>query len=134
MISLNETPLIAPAVAPEDPAIFKTTATALSGPPETTTMTPETVTVPQGTVIPGSPEFKLAAAVFASVEHTNDGVVIASVLFEEDGYGRTYEAAWADFVSSLRDKLASLEKREAKLAAADRAVLEHLRKSISPAA
>jgi hypothetical protein len=69
--------------------------------------------------------------IFASIDWTKDGVVINSCLFEEDGFGRTYEEAWGDFLASLRDKLSSLEKRAASLSAVDLEILQHLRVSIA---
>ena len=86
--------------------------------------------VPAGTSIPGSPSLKFRGDIFASIDWTRDGVLINSCLFEEDGYGRTYEEAWDDFISSLRDKRASLEKRAGMLSAADRRIFEDLRSSI----
>lgn len=88
------------------------------------------LTIPAGTVLPGRPEFRFRSWVFASIDWTKDGVLISSCLFDEDGYGRTYDEAWSDFITSLRDKLASLEKRVATLSIPDREILRHLRESI----
>lgn len=84
-----------------------------------------------GTVLPGAPPLKLRSDIFASIDWTKDGVVISSCLFDEDGYGRTYEDAWHDFIASLRDKHASLKKREATLSPEDRRVLDALRSSLT---
>ena len=89
------------------------------------------LTVPRGTTIPGNPMVTLKCPIFASIDWSGDGVVISSVLFDEDGYGGTYEVAWADLLSSLRDRYTSLAKREAVLSAADREVLTALRSSIN---
>lgn len=135
MIAMNETPRIAPDLSPAIPeALMKTTGILHAGPQRPTTFTKEMLAVPQGTIIPGTPALKLMSSVFASIDRTNDGVLISSVLFDEEGYGRTYEDAWTDFIASLRDKFSSLEKRESKLAASDRAVLAQLRQSIALAA
>lgn len=88
------------------------------------------LTIHSGTAVPGYPEFKLGCNVFASIDETMDGVVISSALFEEDGYGRSYDDAWRDFIGSLRDKLASLEKRETILSRQDLEILKKLRASL----
>jgi len=130
----NETPSIASVLSPAIPEeLIRTAGILHADPQQPTTLTKEMFTVPQGTIIPGIPTLKLTSSVFASIERTNDGVLISSVLFDEEGYGRTYEDAWSDFIASLRDKFSSLEKRESKLAAPDRAVLAQLRQSIAPA-
>lgn len=85
------------------------------------------LTVPSGTVVPGNPAFKLTSDVIATIDRTADGTVIASPMLDEEGYGETYEAAWQDFLASLRDRFFSLEKREATLSPPDRAVLHTLR-------
>jgi len=87
------------------------------------------LTIPRGTVLPGNRW--LVSDIFAAIDHTNDGIVITSCLFEEDGYGKSYEEAWDDFLSSLCDKLGSLEKRAATLSQADREVLMQLRATIA---
>jgi hypothetical protein len=93
----------------------------------------ELLTVLPGTVIPGNPPFKLKQGIIATIDRTSDGVVIASPMLDEEGYGESYAAAWADFLSSIRDKLASLTKREASLSPADKEVLGNLRESLIPA-
>ncbi len=135
MIAMNETPKIVPDLFPAIPeALITTTGILHSDPQQPTTFTKEMLTIPQGTIIPGTPTLKLRSSVFASVDRNNDGVLISSMLFDEEGYGRTYEDAWTDFIASLRDKFSSLEKRESKLAAPDRAVLAQLRQFIAPIA
>ena len=88
------------------------------------------LTIPSGTVIPGSPLMRLEREIFASVNWTSDGIVIASPMLDEDGYGETLDTAWADFLVSLKDRYASLTKREASLSLSDRAVLGLLRESL----
>lgn len=129
MIATNET-RIAPNLSPATPEELIKTTGFPANPQQPTTFTKEMLAIPQGTIIPGIPALKLVSSVFASIDRTNDGVLIGSVLFDEEGYGRTYEDAWTDFIASLRDKLSSLEKREPKLADSDRAVLAQLRQSI----
>lgn len=92
----------------------------------------EFLTIHAGTVIPGDPPLGLAQDVYVSMDWGKDGVVITSVVLDEDGYGWTYEEAWTDFLSSLRDRRESLEKREARLSADDREVLKLLRVVIQP--
>jgi hypothetical protein len=73
---------------------------------------------------------KLERNIFASVNWTSDGVVIASPMLDEEGYGETFEAAWVDFLVSLKDRHASLAKREVSLSTSDRAILDILRESL----
>jgi hypothetical protein len=87
----------------------------------------ELLTISSGTVIPGNPPYKLNGTVIATIDYTGDGVVIASPMLDEEGYGETYEAAWYDFLVSLRDRYASLAKRESNLSPGDREVLDNLR-------
>ena len=89
------------------------------------------LTVPNGTPLPGTPASRLRSDVFASVDWTRDGVVISSNLFEEEGYGRTYDDAWNDFLSSIRDRHDSLARRESRLSAGDKRVLDALRSVIA---
>jgi hypothetical protein len=126
----NETPQIGTdlTIMPEA-ALTPTTSAPI--PQDRMTFGKELLVVPSGTVIPGDQPATLSRCVVAGVERTGDGVVIDSVLFDEDGYGWSYEAAWHDFLTSLRDRYASLSKRESTLSEADRKVLEHLRGSIA---
>ncbi len=84
-------------------------------------------TIPSGTKVPGDLAFKFASDVIATRDWTADGTVIAAPELDEEGYGETYEAAWEDFLASLRDRLSSLQKREAHLSSSDRGVLNNLR-------
>jgi len=93
---------------------------------------PEFLTIQGGTVIPGDPGLVLTEDVYASVEWSKEGVLISSVLFDEEGYGWTYEEAWDDFLSSLRDRRDSLAKRAERLSPADQGVLDKLRRVIAP--
>lgn len=85
--------------------------------------------IPRGTLLPGSR--RLVSDIFAAIDNTKDGIVISSCLFEEDGYGKSYEEAWDDFLSSLCDKYGSLEKRAATLSHADFEILKQLRATIA---
>lgn len=88
-------------------------------------------TIPPNATIAGEQTPALKCYVFVTIDWTKDGVLINSALFDEDGYGRTYDDALEDFLVSLRDKRVSLEKREATLSAADRQVLRKLRESLT---
>ena len=90
----------------------------------------ELLMIPSGTVVSGNPAPKLKCDIFASIDWTNDGVIIRSELLDEEGYGGTFEAAWSDFLTSLRDRHASLAKKETRLSPADRNVLDGLRAAI----
>jgi hypothetical protein len=87
------------------------------------------LSIPKGTLLPGTRQ--LASDIFAAIDTTKDGIVITSCLFEEDGYGKSYEEAWDDFISSLCDKYDSLERRAAVLSQSDLEVLRQLRVTIS---
>ena len=88
------------------------------------------LTITSGTVIPGNKPMTLQRDILVSVNWTSDGVVVASPMLDEDGYGETFETAWADFLVSLADRYASLAKREDSLSSSDRAVLDMLRESL----
>lgn len=123
------TPHIDASLTPSPQSLSRPT-TSPPVPQDRVTAGKELLVIPGGTVIPGDRAPKLTCCVVAGVAQTNDGVVIDSVLFDEDGYGWSYEAAWDDFLTSLRDRYDSLNKRESVLSAADREVLGHLRGSI----
>ncbi len=90
--------------------------------------------IPVDTILPGDPIYKLNFSVDGVVECTIDGFVIGAPIFDEEGYGETYESAWDDLLSSIRDRYASLVKREQGLSPPDRKVLSELRKYLSEAA
>jgi len=60
-------------------------------------------------------------------ETTQDGYVIKSSYVDEESFGATLEEAYFDFLTSIRDKYNSLQRREMKLSPRDRTVLENLR-------
>lgn len=91
----------------------------------------ELLMIPAKTAIPGTQALALKCDIFASIDWTNDGVIIRSELLDEEGYGRTYDEAWSDLLTSLRDRHASLAKREARLSPADRRILNSLRDAIN---
>ena len=82
---------------------------------------------PKGPPIPGTQEMTLKRHLAAQIEINRDGYVIASGAVDEDGYGRTYEEAYRDFLTSLRDRYHSLRTREASLSQEDHMVLQKLR-------
>jgi hypothetical protein len=87
--------------------------------------------IPEGTILPGDPTYKLNFSVRGVIQNTIDGFLIAVPIFDEEGYGETYESAWDDLLSSIRDKYASLAKMEQGLSPPDRKVLSELRKNLS---
>ena len=60
-------------------------------------------------------------------EITQDGYVIESSYIDEESYGDTLEEAYFDFLTSIRDKYRSLQRREMKLSPRDKTVLENIR-------
>jgi len=90
--------------------------------------------IPAETVLPGDPKYKLNSPVNGVIEYTIDGVLITVHIFDEEGYGETYESAWDDLLSSIRDRYASLVKREQGLSPPDHIVLCELRRYLSEAA
>jgi hypothetical protein len=60
-------------------------------------------------------------------EMTQDGCVIKSSYIDEESFGDTLEKAYFDFLTSIRDKYHSLQRREMKLSPRDKAVLENIR-------
>ncbi len=91
------------------------------------TLSIETVILPQNTPIPQSGGLALKHALPAQVELTRDSFVISSGGVDEEGYGHTYQEAYTDFLTSLRDRYRSLSRREARLSSRDHAILEELR-------
>jgi hypothetical protein len=87
--------------------------------------------IPVDTILLGDPIYKLNLSVDGVVEWTIDGFVITAPIFDEEGYGETYENAWDDLLSSIRDRYASLVKREQGLSPLDQKVLSELRKYLS---
>jgi hypothetical protein len=82
--------------------------------------------LPEGTWIPGS-VFRLCTAFVLAMETTRDGIVLRSGFVDEESYGITVEEACVDFLTSLKDRLVSLERRESVLSVGDREVFERLR-------
>jgi len=60
-------------------------------------------------------------------EMTQDGYVIKSSYIDEESFGATLEEAYFDFLTSIRDKYNSLQRREMKLSPRDKTVLENIR-------
>ena len=60
-------------------------------------------------------------------EMNQDGHVMKSSYIDEESFGATLEEAYLDFLTSIRDKYNSLQRRETKLSPRDKAVLEHIR-------
>ena len=92
--------------------------------------TKQLLLIPKGAILPGSPPAHLACDLFASIDWTKDGIVVSSALLDEEGYGWSENAAWNDFMLSLRDRHDSLRKRASRLSTGDREILEHLQSVI----
>ena len=60
-------------------------------------------------------------------EMTQDGYVIKSSYIDEESFGATLEEAYFDFLTSIRDKYNSLQRREMKLSPRDKEVLANIR-------
>jgi hypothetical protein len=60
-------------------------------------------------------------------EMTQDGYVIKSNYIDEESYGDTLEEAYFDFLTSIRDKYNSLQRREMKLSPRDKTILKNIR-------
>lgn len=88
-------------------------------------------TFSQGTPIPDS-DLELKYALVVEKQITGDGFVIRSGALDEEAFGLTETEAYLDFLTSLRDRHASLMRRESSLSAQDSSVLEKLRNLLSP--
>lgn len=88
------------------------------------------ITIAAKTPVPGG--FVLSRALVAEVEATPDGWVIRSGWVNEEAYGSTYGEAYTDFLTSLRDRYQSLNRRQERLSAQDRAVFDTLRALLEP--
>lgn len=60
-------------------------------------------------------------------DSTQDGYTIKSNYIDEESFGITLEEAYIDFLTSIRDKYNSLQRRETKLSSSDKAVLTNIR-------
>ncbi len=78
-----------------------------------------------GTPIPDS-DLKLKNTVVVLIERTNDGYIISSRDLQEDAFGSSPEEADSDFLTSLKDRLESLSRRN-NLSEDERVVLQRLR-------
>lgn len=79
-----------------------------------------------GTPIPDS-DLALRNPVAVEIQTTRDGFVIRSSGLDEEAYGSTYQEAYVEFLTSLRDRFYSLIRREAYLSSEDLAILNKLR-------
>ncbi len=87
----------------------------------------ETIFFGAGTPIPGHEGQSLKRFLTAEIEATADGYLVRSRELDEEGYGASREEAIADFLSSLVDRLRSLERRTGPLAEIDQSILNRLR-------
>jgi len=92
----------------------------------------QTFTFRVGTSVLSRPGLEFARDVAAEVEYTPNGVVIRSGEFDEESYGSSFREAYLDFLTSLPDRLASMEQRKLSLSDRDRQVLERLRALLRP--
>ena len=91
------------------------------------TLSVQTIVLPEGSPVPGSGNLKLGCSLIVQVEITGDGFVIQSGDIDEEAYGSSFDEAYIDFLTSLRDRLESLNRREESLSSRDKAVLQRLR-------
>ncbi|MFC1894161.1 hypothetical protein ACFLYR_09170 [Chloroflexota bacterium] len=87
-------------------------------------------TIISDTPLPNSP-LRLTHGLIAHKEITKDGYVIKSSYIDEESFGSTLEEAYLDFLTSVRDKYNSLQRREAKLSTRDKIVLNNIRSLLS---
>lgn len=90
----------------------------------------QVVTFPQKTPIPDS-GLSFKYALIAEIRATRDGYVLRSGDLDEEAFGLTREEAYLGFLTSLRDRYNSLERREASLSRQDHSVLESLRRLLA---
>lgn len=91
------------------------------------TFSVKTIIFPEETSIPGETNLTLKYALLAQVEINSDGFLIRCGDIDEEAYGITYEEAYFDFLTSIRDRYHSLYRREAHLSQHDRDILLRLR-------
>jgi hypothetical protein len=74
----------------------------------------------------------LAIPLVCEVQVTRDGYVLVSHALDEDGFGATLDEACADLLTSLLDRLGSLERapvsQETRLSDRDKAILSELKR------
>lgn len=73
-----------------------------------------TITFPKGTQIPNS-DYELQQYILAELHVTEDGYVIQCHSIDEEAYGHTFQEAYLDFLTSIRDRYLSLSKRGERL-------------------
>lgn len=78
------------------------------------------------TPIPGS-DLKLGEEIWADIERTDDAYVVRCGVLDEEAYGSSFQDAYIDFLTSLRDRYEVLSHRESRLAPPDRQILTRLR-------
>lgn len=130
MVTMTENRPFVPAVT-SGPISLKEYPVYGSTEPAPPSSTLETVIFPVGTPVPGG--FELSHPLLVEVEIGPDGFVIRSGEVDEESYGASYEGAYLDFVTSLRDRFRSLSRREERLSQHDRSVLERLRSLLKAA-
>lgn len=91
----------------------------------------QTITLQEGTGIPGS-DLMLRYGLVGEMEVTRDGFVMGSGDLDEWSFGATYEEAYLEFLTSLRDRYYSLSRREDLLSPQDLSILEKLRSLLIP--
>jgi hypothetical protein len=93
--------------------------------------TSQIITLYEGTRIPNS-GLVLKYPLLVEMETTRDGIVIRAGALDEDAFGLTYQMAYEEFLTSLRDRYYSLGRREASLSQQDLIVLQRLRDLLKP--
>jgi len=87
----------------------------------------QTITLPEGTPIPDSNGLELRQGILVELEVTPDGYVLCASGLDEDGYGYTYDEAYLDFITSIRDRYSVLKRREGRLSPEDSIILQRLK-------
>lgn len=87
--------------------------------------------VPGKAPIPES-DLLIGRALVVETETTRDGIILRSGFVDEESFGTTLGEAYLDFLTSLRDRYRSLERRSPLLSAEDRTILERLQGLLEP--
>ena len=78
------------------------------------------------TPITGS-DYVLNHGLTTEVEVLKDGIIIRCNYIDEESYGKTLNLAYNDFITSIRDRYDSLNRRKNRLSQHDQSILERLR-------
>ena len=79
----------------------------------------------ENTPITGS-DYVLNHGLMTEVEVFKDGVIIRCNYIDEESYGKRPDIAYNDFITSIRDRYNSLNRRKNRLSQHDQSILERL--------